>query len=255
MYSQNTKNFITWQSTLNALTKIALFLTISTIIVILIRKGYGIYGINAIIFTEFDGIECKTSLDRNNVLFWNSFSSDPYSTALNLILLLIGFILFYVTNKFRYFRILRHSVHYSVLEREFKENFIIISFFIINCCSFRPYVKEIIIQYPIDNLKPAEESGDLKVLTNSKIWQIYKKDENVMFRTLNPIKICIDSGNDNYVRNLFVEFGLKDLRWLERSIPEDMVHALSRIIEIEATLTAAFEIIYSVFIPYFLYSA
>ena len=76
---QNTKYFISWQTTLNSITKICLFFSTTFIIITLIRMGYGFYGIAPIILTEVDLVDGRLWRNRDTVDFWQFFSSDPFN--------------------------------------------------------------------------------------------------------------------------------------------------------------------------------
>ena len=221
---QNTRNFITWQTTLNSLTKISLFFTLSVVVIILIRTGYGFFGIPPIILTEMDGVECARIVDRNTVRFWESFSSDPYSTMLNMTLLMIGVLLFYVTYRFKYFRTLRHSMHYCIIENPNCNNFLIISFKYVNYSSFRPFMREIIMHYPIDCLNDWEENAEIKVIGNNRLWQITPRNNETVFRLLAPVKLHIKGNGGISIKHQKVSAPIQQFVWRNGGKPQNIVN-------------------------------
>ena len=212
---QNTKNFMNWQTTLNAITKVFLFFSFSILVIILIRLGYGLYGIFPIIINEIDGIDCYQMINRESVQFLDFFPNDPYNSVINLTLFILAIALFYGLYRHRIFRILRHTIHYCNIEHSFSTNFIVISFKYLKFWTIKPFIREVVVQYSMTCLSDEEEHADINIIGNSRIWQIYRKNEKTIFRLLAPVNIAVFSNGDFRIKKQRVEFEIKDLQWFE----------------------------------------
>ena len=95
---------------------------------------------------------------------------------------MISVLLFHVTYHFKYFRTLRHSIHYCIIDNPNCNNFIIVSFKYVNYSAVRPFMREIIMQSPMDCLNEIEENAQIKVNRNNRMWQIKPKNNETVFR-------------------------------------------------------------------------
>lgn len=219
---QNTNNFISWQTTINSLTKCGLFFTITVILIIFIRMGNGIYGIAPIIIAEIDRAEATRITARDTVYLWDSLTNDPFNFSLNLSLLICGIILFYAIHKFKFLRSMTHTIHYCNIEREFIINHLIISFQHTNYWSINPYIREIIIQFPIDCMNNLTDIRNIQIIGQKKVWQILQRDEKIIFRILSPVKLLVESQGTQMEKHQTVEIEMNQLNWMNGGRPRNM---------------------------------
>ena len=219
-------NNLTWQGIIHSISKIVIFITFASISITMIRLGYNILGIAPIIITQIDqtnALDYGYNIDNfNDMSFIESVIHDPINPIINTILIIIGILLFVSIIKYNHFRTINHSIHYGLIENHFDltKIYIILSFNYITNVYFKCYLREIILQIPVDCLDATQEYGHVFAFGTNKLWQIRMKEGKCIFRTLSPVRLLVDTTlAQQNVREQVVEFDIKDLKWLEGGKP------------------------------------
>ena len=72
-------------------------------------------------------------------------------------------------------------------------------------------------------MPPFLDNYDIQLVGVKKIWQIYAKDQNKMFRLLSPLRIIVSNGLEIGMRKVqHVEFNINDLAWIDSGEPKNI---------------------------------
>ena len=127
--------------------------------------------------------------------FIESVIHDPINPIINTILIIISILLFVSIIKYNHFRTINHSIHYGLIENHFDltKIYIILSFNYITNVNFKCYLREIILQIPVDCLDATQGYGHVFAFGTNKLWQIRMKEGKCIFRTLSPVRLLVDT--------------------------------------------------------------